>query len=512
MIVNCASVKGGRHIDEKKPCEDSSGYWTDDISSIIVVSDGHSNKMKSDKGSMFAVQSTIDVLYNSISKKSFLKDIKNEHEQLMSRIEKDIVSNWSSRVDTDRFNIPFKEVSPTIYGNIESYIKNIGIRTLNDQGKKDDDTPKYLSEIVDNLKKECKKIIDSEVIRTKFEKQDISWSEDIRTLIISIIPGIEKNVDNNKSIKTTKVNGVEEENLSKYAEIEICHEKNQDEKDKVKYDITIDIKKCIKKHLKEFSREIELIKLGTHIDKKEYGATLVCAVIFNDYVFGFQVGDGGAYAAHADGRITQLMELDNCCIGTQTTSLSNDDVHIHHFCKQKKDIVGLIVCTDGVTGCYDDNNTKCFIRDIFSKMDTNRGWYSDIIHSLIKLANDENNKDDVSLAICCDSDANFELYESLCTHNIPKLEHGGTRFTKNTSKTRNSCSKENGIIREHGTTFDGTIYIEGIFEEERFINGTARYPLPGETVSGPGIFLPTGGIIYHKYDNGDSTAHLNYNE
>ena len=51
---------GFSHISSKKPCQDYSLQFQNDVASVIVVSDGHgsSNFTRSDRGSKFACEVT----------------------------------------------------------------------------------------------------------------------------------------------------------------------------------------------------------------------------------------------------------------------------------------------------------------------------------------------------------------------------------------------------------------------------------------------------------------------
>jgi len=352
MIVNCASIRGRSHIEQDRPCQDSSGFWTHGNFSLIVVSDGHggSEYARSDRGSRLAVQVTIEVLSDLMSKRSFLKAVTDGQYDLMD-VKESIISKWRDAV-----------------------------------------------------------------------KKDIS------------------------------------------------DEKNSDS--------------------------------GEHT-LKEYGATLVIAAIVNDYILCLQIGDGAIYMIHSDGRIDMALEIDRHCIGNVTTSLCDENPlsSFHHVCKRNKDVVGLFVCTDGYTSSYNPDEIQNPIRHIASKMDVNGKWYTDIIPGLIELSS-KASKDDVSVAVCCDESSNFELFESLCTNRIPSLEHHGQEDMRLMSKVRTDCSLKDGEILESGTSFDGVVFIQGIFKDGSFETGVVWYPRPEELHSIPisGVLMPDKGIVYEKTD------------
>ena len=429
MIVDCVSIRGKSHIENGIPCQDSSGCWSRGDSSIIAVSDGHGNPKyaRSNLGSKIAVQGSIEVISNYVSKRSFKKRIVEEPDDTIIEIKKKIIDYWNNNVKADIFEKD--EWTSALRATHQVIIDN--------------------KEMVDEIN----------IIKKKLKKKNNNWT---------ITDEIDAIFDEKKSdIKQSISEGII----------------NNEWKDELRLDI---IKKL---------EGISNIKYETQINMEQYGATLAVAVFSDNYVFGIQIGDGGIFIVHSDGRINLALKLDPRCKGNITTSLCDDDPLsvFHHFYKQKKDIVGSIVCTDGFTNCYDSSEIQCPIREIISRLDVTNKWHTSTIPELAILS-EKVNKDDVSVSVCCDNDANYQLFESLCTHCIPELEHD-SYFTPHISKMRCGCIVQNNKIIEMGTLFDGFRYLEGTFENGLFKEGIIRYPLPNEMINSSGIEMPEGGII-----------------
>lgn len=103
---------GFSHISSKKPCQDYSATFENDIASVIVVSDGHgsNNFTRSDQGSKFACDVAIDAV-NKFLQSLNLNDLENEflRDNIVSQLCKYILLRWNSLVDEDATNNPFTE-------------------------------------------------------------------------------------------------------------------------------------------------------------------------------------------------------------------------------------------------------------------------------------------------------------------------------------------------------------------------------------------------------------------
>jgi predicted nucleic acid-binding Zn-ribbon protein len=92
------SIEGASHIKTQKPCQDSSGCFSEGIYHLAVVSDGHGGEeyFRSDRGSRFAVETAREVIGGFIKKQTggiTESDIKT--------IEKNMVNVWREKVLAD---------------------------------------------------------------------------------------------------------------------------------------------------------------------------------------------------------------------------------------------------------------------------------------------------------------------------------------------------------------------------------------------------------------------------
>jgi len=103
---------GSSHISSKKPCQDCSVQFQNDVASVIVVSDGHgsSNFTRSDRGSRFACEVTLEAITK------FLKDLnlnklENDflRDDIVTQLCKFILLQWNTRVNEDVASCPFTE-------------------------------------------------------------------------------------------------------------------------------------------------------------------------------------------------------------------------------------------------------------------------------------------------------------------------------------------------------------------------------------------------------------------
>ena len=95
--INCASIRGKSHLDKKIQCQDSSLVWSKGNKAIVIVSDGHSEKKKSDVGSKIAVEESLRIISKTINKPSFMNSLNDSH--IVEAIKDEIIDSWKSRVD-----------------------------------------------------------------------------------------------------------------------------------------------------------------------------------------------------------------------------------------------------------------------------------------------------------------------------------------------------------------------------------------------------------------------------
>lgn len=106
--------QGFNHIKANKECQDSAGFYCDELMSIAVVADGHGsdNYPRTAKGSSFAVQAAMDAIkefVNAITstEEEFIIDDKNNTR--LKDIAKYILLKWHDSVAADVTANPFTE-------------------------------------------------------------------------------------------------------------------------------------------------------------------------------------------------------------------------------------------------------------------------------------------------------------------------------------------------------------------------------------------------------------------
>ena len=113
MFTFSATEVGYNHVKVDKVCEDASGYYDDDKMHICVVADGHGsdNYPRTDRGSEFAVNSTIDCV-RSFVETADVNEVLSDEEHgfpVMLQLAKSILKDWHERVNADYCSDPFKE-------------------------------------------------------------------------------------------------------------------------------------------------------------------------------------------------------------------------------------------------------------------------------------------------------------------------------------------------------------------------------------------------------------------
>lgn len=103
---------GFSHISSKKPCQDYSATFENDIASVIVISDGHgsNNFIRSDRGSKFACDVAVDAVIGFLQSLN-LDNLENEflRDDIVTQLCKYILLRWNSLVDEDATSNPFTE-------------------------------------------------------------------------------------------------------------------------------------------------------------------------------------------------------------------------------------------------------------------------------------------------------------------------------------------------------------------------------------------------------------------
>ncbi len=96
------SVPGASHVVKNLVCQDSSAHFAAEDFSIAVVADGHGSKkhFRSNIGSQLAVDCTLAVIRRFYADADeFNRQFPLNHKLIMRNIEKQIISEWNSRIN-----------------------------------------------------------------------------------------------------------------------------------------------------------------------------------------------------------------------------------------------------------------------------------------------------------------------------------------------------------------------------------------------------------------------------
>ncbi|MDE5618924.1 MAG: protein phosphatase 2C domain-containing protein [Ruminococcus sp.] len=108
----CHTVIGASHITSGTVCQDSSVFRAYDNYGIAVVADGHGSKkhFRSDKGSEMAVTAALDTVEEFYrDPDAFEESFLNNPENLIKKIEKNIISRWNRLVIHHYTHNPYTE-------------------------------------------------------------------------------------------------------------------------------------------------------------------------------------------------------------------------------------------------------------------------------------------------------------------------------------------------------------------------------------------------------------------
>lgn len=127
--------------------------------------------------------------------------------------------------------------------------------------------------------------------------------------------------------------------------------------------------------------------------KIAYGCTLIVAVITQDFVFSYQIGDGRLFQISKANGWTQPVPWDKRCEDNTTTSLC-DDSPVGEFrysvSSNTTGIFGIFGCSDGIEDCYGGSHDKDF------ESDKLRIEYSAVIRGFLNRTNDLSFKESCS--------------------------------------------------------------------------------------------------------------------
>lgn len=111
LIDFAHSVQGANHIKGNKECQDSSGCYSDELMSVIVVADGHGsdNYPRTKKGSSFAVEAALNAIKEFVkTARQFKIDIYKEQNDRLRNLSLNILKQWHNRVQEDLSAHPFQ--------------------------------------------------------------------------------------------------------------------------------------------------------------------------------------------------------------------------------------------------------------------------------------------------------------------------------------------------------------------------------------------------------------------
>lgn len=103
------SVKGASHDKSGLVCQDSSSHKVTDRYAIAVVADGHGSKkhFRSDKGSKFAVEATIEAIDTYFEDyDQFVSNFPSNHKMIIKNIQKQAIFNWNKKVNAHLLDNP----------------------------------------------------------------------------------------------------------------------------------------------------------------------------------------------------------------------------------------------------------------------------------------------------------------------------------------------------------------------------------------------------------------------
>lgn len=103
---------GKSHVQSGLLCEDYSATYSDDLISIVVISDGHGDKncFRSDKGARYACEIAIRLCRQFQSITNHIDDIEQcDFESLVASLESDIADAWKNKVLSDADAHPFTD-------------------------------------------------------------------------------------------------------------------------------------------------------------------------------------------------------------------------------------------------------------------------------------------------------------------------------------------------------------------------------------------------------------------
>ena len=127
---NCLTFRGMSHIDNDRPCQDSSGVLRTEKYSIIAVADGHGNQVhfRSNAGSKIAIETVFHVFHSILSVEEKWKEFKEHGPDILHEVKKSIASEWITRIRNHSSGNPLSSEEKKITGvETQSYARGFRI-------------------------------------------------------------------------------------------------------------------------------------------------------------------------------------------------------------------------------------------------------------------------------------------------------------------------------------------------------------------------------------------------
>ena len=241
---------------------------------------------------------------------------------------------------------------------------------------------------------------------------------------------------------------------------------------------------------------------GSDNPHTKYGCTLIVLAKTAEVTLAIQIGDGHVYAIGSNGEIfSNLIDEDPFCASNITSSLcDNPKNRFRYYLDFNEKNKGFLLCSDGFYNSYGEpQDCTHEILRIFSVIDSDFEWNLNVIPRVNDLANNYSG-DDVSIAVLCNEDSNFQLFEALCIDGIPKASHIKQMFRPSFSIITSGYVKDGALV-EAGRLMINGFCMEGVFKDKKLTgDGLLRYPsvYDDERVF-PGVSIPTVGLFMKSF-------------
>jgi serine/threonine protein phosphatase PrpC len=142
------------------------------------------------------------------------------------------------------------------------------------------------------------------------------------------------------------------------------------------------------------------------VDTKEYGSTLVCCLILDDFALCLQIGDGDFLTLDRSGGVKRIFEGDAELFATETRSLCNREAA--KFVQTRVIPLGadrpvlFLLSTDGLSDSFPEKDSDFFSIPLFWEESIQKnGWpsFTGTLVEFLAQASDKGSQDDMSVAV-----------------------------------------------------------------------------------------------------------------